>query len=217
MLREAHQELVSLAQAIRKEFPDRTELAISAQKLAENLAWVPKQAAADDQDSEEVAIETIFKPQLQKAQGKMSSQWWLPPHNLMVNRALMAWNFWQFSILPMWPKKKAFRPASDRYPAGIVIHPIWQPLNKDFGVLTPEIATKIVGVMKSAKSIPETVKNEVDWIARTFSVQIPSAVVSKLQAESVKVAKRRMNVDRLKVKDRLIPLDGSKPIDLPRW
>lgn len=146
--------------------------------------------------------------------------WWKPPHNLALNFALMGANFWSFTILPFAWKRKAYRADL----GGIVIQPIWSSVDDGRGVgvmdmsgfynLTPEIAEKIVSVITRAPTIHETVTKELKAIEQVFGIDIPNGVRSKLILEATKVAKRRWGVNRMRVKNRLIPLDGSKPRDL---
>ena len=145
--------------------------------------------------------------------------WWSPPHNAGLNQALMGMNLWQFTILPMFPKRRAYREDHK----GIVIHPNWSPAGNDrlgqvdlsgFSHIDIEIAERIVSAFKKMPTIQETVRRELAWIERTFGIKIPSNIQGGLVKDSLKTAKRRWSVDRLRVKDRLVPLDGSKARDL---
>jgi hypothetical protein len=154
----------------------------------------------------------------QNAKKGKKHEWWVPPHNFMINQALMEWNFWAFSILPMFPAKKAYRPANPKTgrPEGIVIHPLWNDLRDmpSVKMLTVKLAERLVSAAKTYPTVQESVKEELRWIEEKFKVTIPEPIKAKLIAEAPKVATRRMAVDRLRVKDTLIPFDGSKPIDL---
>lgn len=150
---------------------------------------------------------------------KKRSHWWVPPHNFMINRAMMEWNFWVFTILPFFPDKRAYRPAKNGKPEGIVIHPIWDSVREMRGIrmLTVPLAEKLIAHAKGLPTVHDTVKEELRWIEEKFSISIPSGIVSRLVTEAPKIAARRMSVDRLRVKSTLVPLDGSKPIDLGSW
>lgn len=142
--------------------------------------------------------------------------WWSPPHNYVVNGALMALNGWVFTIMPFRPGKTAYRPASDRFPEGIVIDPNWAPDDKDTP-WTAKAALAFANYAKAQPSISDTVRRELADIERHFKIEIPASVQSNLISESLKVAKRRWGVDRLRRKKILIPFDGGKPIQLGSW
>jgi hypothetical protein len=173
-------------------------------------------------DEAEEEAHAILKRELAPLKG---GDLWKPPHNLALNFALMGANLWVFTILPMFWKKKGYRTIDGQ--EGIVIHPIWASVSqggtigpKDmsgFSHLTPEIAHKIVKAIKARKTIPETVGMELKALQQQFGIKIPAGVSTKIINQSVKVAKRRWSVNRLRVKDRFIPLDGSKPRDLGSW
>jgi hypothetical protein len=142
--------------------------------------------------------------------------WWSPPHNYVVNGALMNLNGWVFTILPFRAEKKAYRPASDRLPEGIVIDPNWASDGKD-GPWSGKMAEAFAKYAKSQPSIPDTVRRELTAIEHHFKIQIPASVQSALIADSLKVAKRRWGLDRLRRRNILIPFDGGKPITLGSW
>ena len=125
----------------------------------------------------------------------------------------MGYNFWRFSILPYFPKRKAYREDL----AGIVIHPIWHPDTKapdHLRTLDVEQAKKLIAYARQAPTVQETVRLELAWMETTFSIRIPEAIQGKILKDTLATAKRRWGVDRLRVKDRLLPLDGSAPRDL---
>ena len=142
--------------------------------------------------------------------------WWDPAHNYVVNGALLALTGWVFTIMPFRAGKTAYRPASDRFPEGIVIDPNWTPDDKD-GPWTAKVADIFVRYAKTRPSVQDTVRDELAGIERHFTISIPSALKAKLIAESPKVALRRWGVDRLRRKKILMPFDGSKPIQLGSW
>ncbi len=142
--------------------------------------------------------------------------WWSPPHNYVVNGALMNLNGWVFTILPFRAAKTAYRPASDRSPEGIVIDPKWEPDGKD----TPWTGKAAEAFAKYAKvqpSVPDSVRKELADLERHFKINIPASVQSSLINDSLKVAKRRWGVDGLRRKRILVPFDGGKPIQLGSW
>jgi curved DNA-binding protein CbpA len=171
----------------------------------------------DDKWAEEKrATEVLDK---EGVKDKKKNHWWVPPHNFMINRAMMEWNFWSFTILPFFPDKRSYRPAKNGKPEGIVIHPIWDSVRELRGLrmLTVPLAEKLIAHAKGQPTVHDTVKEELHWIEEKFSISIPEAIKARLVTEAPKIAARRMSVDRLRVKSTLVPLDGSKPIDLGSW
>lgn len=164
------------------------------------------------EDLESKAVEILDKEM--KPLGKKPYRW-IPTHNFALNRALFGWNAWHFTILPFMAHAKAYRPAKRGKPEGIVLHPNWASYkDAEWGSLTPEIAERIISTAKKLPSIKEAVQLELKWIETKFGIDIPSGVKSKILNEAEKVAKRRIDVDRLRIKDELWPFDGGKPIKL---
>jgi hypothetical protein len=144
--------------------------------------------------------------------------WWDPPHNLGINQALMGINLWEFGILPGFPHKTAYWKGDERYPEGLVVHPSWHPITNN--ALTDDdvkVAEKLIKLAKAADSVQNRVKEELKKVEAWFSVKVPSGIESKLVAESVKIASRRWGVNHLKMRDTLIPFDGSKAVEISRW
>jgi hypothetical protein len=143
--------------------------------------------------------------------------WWAGK-NCVVNVTLMGdLNLWYFSILPQIGK--AYRPAGDRTPEGLVIDPGWHPFsNGDVRHPTPNSVAKVVSYAKGAEPVSEAVSDDLKKIESTYGVEIPSAIKSKLIADAGKVAKRRWGIDRLRSRKILVPfVDGSKPFELSSW
>lgn len=215
------QELRNLQAYLRGPEPQRSHTAERLARLASlvqgrDFVGAEDVGTSDEDvmgDSEDKAIEILDK--VMAPLGKKPYRW-IPSHNFALNRALMAWNAWHFTVLPLLNARlRAYRPARNGKPEGIVLHPIWRPFNNtDWAVMTPDFAEKLVQIAKKAPSIKDSVKNELKWIETTFKIDIPSEVKNKIIAGSEKVAKRRIDVDRLRVKDELWPFDGSKPIPL---
>lgn len=209
-LKQAHAELQQLAQEIAR-VPTDDALGLSGRLLTSSM-HLAEQVPEEEGDGEDAAV-TYLDTSAEKL-GKRA--WWVPPRNFAINQALMGYNFWQFTILPYFPKQKAYREDL----AGIVIHPIWRPVESApdlLRTLDMDRAKKLVAYARQAMTIQETVRKELAWMETTFSIRIPEAVQSKLLKDSLATAKRRWGVDRLRVKDRLVPLDGSAPRDLGAW
>jgi hypothetical protein len=142
--------------------------------------------------------------------------WWDPPKNIALNSSLMGINLWSFAILPFNPAKRAYRAATDTTPEGIIIHPNWHPVNnKTYPDSDPKLANHMVKMVTGFnETLQSTIASELRWIETKFSVKIPDSIESKLKTGAVKIATRRWGADRLRLKDTLIPFDGSKPIEL---
>lgn len=172
-------------------------------------------------ESEYSKMEAILNAGLTKLK---KGGWWDPPHNFVINSALMGLNTWRFGILPMFAAKMAYRPANPERgsPEGIVIDPSWHPSEDDptGGDTVDHSAKNAEILMKFAKSQPtvlETVKLELNWVEKKFGVKIPSDIEAALIREAPKVAARRWGINRLRTKKILVPLDGSKPQELSSW
>jgi hypothetical protein len=165
--------------------------------------------AEGDEKSDEKAAQTYLDTSCERMPRKAA--WWVPPHNLLLNQTLMGrFNAWRFTILPFFAKATAYKEAL----GGIVIHPIWVPADDRLFDLDEEMAKRMVGAMRKAATIQEDARQELAWMEHQFSIRIPDAIKAKVLKDTLAAAKRRWGVDRLRVKDRLIPLDGSAPRDL---
>lgn len=185
-------------------------LDLSGRALAASLrlAEMAPEVKEDEDPAEAMFLENL------ETLPKSGRAWWLPPHNLIVNQTLLGgYNLWRFTILPFFPKKKAYSETL----AGIVIHPAWLSMNDSTYDGTRDFAERIVSAAKKAPTVQEAARAELAWIEREFSIRIPESVQGAIIKDALPTAKRRWGVDRLRIKDRLIPLDGSPPRDLGAW
>lgn len=156
--------------------------------------------------------------------GKKDSAWWLPAHNFGINMTMLGkLNLWVFSVLPLFAQKKAYLPAGEDpklEPAGIVTHAIWTPhphyRNDDFPA-TLKTAEVLLKAAKQHSMVGETVEREMAWIENEFHIDIPTMIKTRWSQEAPKLAARRWSVDRLRVKDKFIPLDGQPAQDMSSW
>lgn len=198
-LNQVHAELEALAI-----LTDHPEIGANIRLAAEILAEQPKVALDGSQEVEDYLLTEL------EAMPKSAGAWWMPPRNVVLNQTLLGgFNLWRFTVLPLFPERRAY---SEKL-GGLVIHPIWRPLGSQTIELTLETAKKLVGGMRKSPTIQDDVRKEIDWIEKKFAVRVPETIVSKLVKDAIPTAKRRWNVDRLRVKDRLIPLD---PMMAPR-
>ena len=77
-----------------------------------------------------------------------------------------------------------------------------------------KLAEKLVSIMQRSHTVQETVRRELDWIEREFQVEVPSNIRSQMEKEALIMARRRWGVNRLRLKNRLIPWGGRKPRDI---
>lgn len=195
---QVHAELEALAILV-----DHPEVGAHLRMAAEVLAEQSK-VALESQEVEDYLLGEL------EAMPKSAGAWWMPPRNVVLNQTLLGgFNLWRFTVLPLFPERRAY---SEKL-GGIVIHPIWRPLGSQTIELTLETAKKLVGGMRKSPTIQDDVRKEIDWIEKKFSIRVPETIVAKLVKDAIPTAKRRWNVDRLRVKDRLIPLD---PMMAPR-
>jgi len=191
--------------------------------------WVrepnPRLAAYSPEDADQYAeVVALFDREMVRLGRKDS--WWLPAHNLVVNipflghgfsKPLLWMNFWAFTILPMFANRRAYMPADPEHgtPAGIVLHPNWTSIVKPDELLaTLENAQKVLAAARQRPMVGETVEREMAWIEREFHIDIPSAIKAKWAQEAPRVAARRWSVDRVRLKDTFVPLDGRKPVQM---
>ena len=149
---------------------------------------------------------------------KKGHGWWMPPYNLAINTALSNMNCWEFTILPMFAKKTAYRPASKDKPEGLVIDPNWTSV-KDLDIGYSDIGklNRIIDKLPTVDTVEDSVKHEIADVERHFKVEVPAAVKAYLMKEMPKFAVRRWGANRLRRKKILVPFDGSKPIELGSW
>ncbi len=214
------QELRDVQAYIRSENPSRLATADHLYSLATRLAEEEPGTSVEDaekDDPEETAIDLLNKDFTPI--GKKGRKWWLGPQkNLMVNQTFMGTlNLWVFTILSMQGVKRAYKPAGPRNPEGIVIDPAWVPFKKDSYDATPKIVDIFKRLGGGHNSIKGTASHQLNMIETEHKIKIPSAVRSKIEGSMEKVAKRRVEIDRLRTKKELWPFDGGKPIKLSNW
>jgi hypothetical protein len=146
---------------------------------------------------------------------KKGHAWWVPPHNLAINAALMEMNFWYFTVRPRF--SKVYRPASDRFPEGLIIDPDWNSFKDPGWTHTKNAAEKAVELAKRMRTVPEAVKQDLKEMEAAAGVNFPDSIVSRIVNDSLKVAERRWGTDRLRRRKILVPFDGSKPMELGSW
>lgn len=144
--------------------------------------------------------------------------WWLPGRNLAVSLAPdNNVNVWWFTILPLVPARRAYKPESEMHPEGIVIHPSWKAhhkLKRNYEI-NLELAQKLATLAGRSPTLASSVKTELKWIENHFSTRIPMGIVAKLAMEAPKMAaKRWLQQDNIDLKDVFLPFDGSKPVQL---
>lgn len=166
---------------------------------------------AEDYEVDEREAEKFVSENFESMKG---GGWWVPNHNLLLNQTMMGTcNLWVFSMLPLFPRKKAYNPKHN----GIVIHPSWHPYDKRVFDMSLGDVKKVYVAAKSSPTVQDTVRKELAWVESEFKIQIPEAIQAKLVKSAIPTAVRRWGADRLRTKDQVIPLDGSKPFNLSAW
>jgi hypothetical protein len=139
------------------------------------------------------------------------SGWWSKPHNLVLASSKMGWSLWTFTILPYFPAKRAARLDLN----GIVIRPVWRLSRFGPSSLTPQQIENTVATIKEFPSIASIVSKELDWVEREFELEVPKGIRDTLVGASPRQAVARWGSPHWETIDRLIPLDGAMPRDLP--
>lgn len=170
-------------------------------------------ASSEDPDDVDEAAATDF---LEKNFDGMKNGrgWWVSPNNLCINQTLLGiCNLWVFTLLPFRAEAKAYNEKHN----GIILHPAWRSTSdRDFAP-TLDMIKRVYVAAKQSPTVQETVRKELNWIETKFQVQIPSDLEGRLVKEALATATRRWGADRLRMKDRFYPFDGSKPRDVGMW
>jgi len=200
---------------------------ISRQSLADRFCKIgsflhaPDDAPNPDEPNKvEVAYRAIQNLLNKELETLKKSGWWVPSKNYVINWALMGFNTWVFTIFPYYPKQTSYRQAKGKFPEGIVISPHWVPTGKSDPITGGEevddtnlaVLKLLIEYAQKRPNVKDTVKDELNWAESFFKIKIPDSVVNQLVSGADKVAKRRWGVH--KSPNVLIPLDGSKPIQL---
>jgi len=146
---------------------------------------------------------------------KKGHAWWVPPHNLAINTALMEMNFWYFTVRPLLARP--YIPAGGRLPEGIVIDPHWTSFKDRGWGHTKEAAEEAINLAKRMKTVEASVREDLKEMETKAGVNFPENLVSKIVGDSLKVAERRWGTDNLRRRRILIPIDGSKAMELSQF
>jgi hypothetical protein len=177
-------------------------------------------AEPEDEWAQDKAGVEVLNQKLTKT--KKGHGWWKPPHNLLVNQALMGINLWRFRLFSGYGGiARAFRKDKN----ALIIKPGWSSVDdgrrigsmnaSGFTQIDPETAEKLVKLVAAQPTIEDTVREELAAIEKQFGIEIPSNVKAGLIGSAVKVAGQKWGLSSsTRGKDRAVPLDGSKPYDL---
>lgn len=143
---------------------------------------------------------------------KKGHAWWVPPHNMAINSALMEMNFWYFTVQAEFARP--YIPAGERLPEGFVIDPHWKSFKDRGWVHSKASAEEALNLAKKMKTVEASVKEDLKAMETKAGVNFPDNLVSKVVGESLKVAERRWGTDNLRRRRILIPFDGSKAMEL---
>lgn len=144
---------------------------------------------------------------------------WDPQRAWALNFAFMGPNIWRYTLFP-FGLARGYRKDLN----GLVVHQTWKPVDargdlgyKDssgFTYLDVATAKKIVSAIQLGPTLEDVVRTELSAIENQFEIKIPLSISNALVKEAPKVAARRWSANKMRIKDRLIPLDGSAPRDL---
>ncbi len=196
-------DILDLAQQIAKlDIPGTIRCAARVADVANHIQRISGEAPGDTSRFE-AELESLGK-----------GAWWSPGHNLAIHRGKEAWSFWSFTLLPSFATKRAYRDDL----GGIVIRPTWRlAADRQALEMASKTASTLIENMRAWPTLKETIHREVSWINDTFGVRIPDIITTKLVEGVDEQAQRRWGVNRLRVPERLIPLDGAAPRDLGAW
>jgi len=199
------------------------KVAATNPELRALLVPVIKNAWDDDDQDEEVDEYDRAVAFLNGAATKLPKKtaWWIPDHNLAINFPLLrGFNLWYYTILPLFPAKKAYLPAGadpNGEPEGIVIHPGWHPFKNDYPEVRFDLAQKVLDFAKKAETVQAQTMQDFHWIESKFGIKIPSEIKTKYVSKAPDIAARRWAVDHLRIRDTFVPFDGRKPVDVPAF
>lgn len=145
--------------------------------------------------------------------------YWKPPHNLLVNFALMGVNLWKFTCLQTFWKQKGYRPNANE----IILRLNWTSTGPDgvigqkdpsgFAHMSDRQVDILLAEVQKAPTVEQTMLKELKLMEQQFGIEIPDSIQKGLASKSLAVAKRRWGANRLRMKNLVIPLDGSKPYE----
>lgn len=196
-------DILDLAQQIADlDIPGTLRCAATVADIADHFQKMAGEAPGDV---------TLFETELRPL-GK--GAWWCPGRNLVAHRGRTAWSFWSFTLLPPFASKRAYRDDL----GGLVVRPVWRlATDRLVPELTSKVASTTIEQMRAWPTLEETGRRELAWIEGTFGVLIPEGTKTTLLRVVDGQAHLRWRLNRLEVKDKLIPLDGGAARDLGDW
>lgn len=183
-------------------FPYRqTEAALVKTVPPEKLGAEGEQSALTPRLTE--ILVAFLDANLDRFETAADPTWWKAPHNLAIRQTGELWKLWRFSILPTkvvyLSKEKA-----------LVVKPHWTTAM--WGETIPSSMVDIgmlVATMRTYPTIRESVRKELDWIEKTFHIQVPTQVETNLLDHALFAARTYMGTDAHLVPMRVVPLDGT--------
>jgi len=187
-----------------------TRLASSRPELLPHLTLVLKAAAEEGNSAEARLVSSL------EFLGK--NGYWMPPHNIVVNFALMGVNLWTFTTFKSFWKSMGYRTDLN----ALVLRLNWAPVGDSvlgqknmsgFASMNDAQVDHLLKTMKTIPSVEESVNKEFKLMEQHFGIEIPNAIQSAFAKKCLAIAKRRWGVNRMRMKDLVLPLDGSKPYE----
>jgi len=166
------------------------------------------QVSEDEQpDPEDEAVAWLNENATPVTQ-KGKTYWWFKPHNLMLNRALFAWNLWSFTSTPLFRRSTVVRDRETQEPKGMLLRLSWRPAsNHDFRSMNLELARKIKSLAGQQKAIPQDVGKEIEAASEGIDI---GKILGRLLPQVEKIAIRRIGM-KGEAPLELWPVDGGKP------
>jgi len=195
------------------ELPSREQLSLKLTHLADEVEGRTAMGYDEPDPEEQIAEDYIRENMTPFKKGRAL---WIPPHSIALNQTLMGtWNLWQFTLLPLFPGKQSW--SSGKYrPEGLITQASWrsyQGMRDSFNITKLDLAKKIVNLIKGAETVGDSATQDMKWVESKFGVDVSPDIKAKLIREAPKMAARRWGVNALRLKKRLYPNDGSKPLD----
>jgi hypothetical protein len=191
----------------------REKTAESLFELADRVAYGdPEGQVSEDEepDPEDVAVAWLNENATPVTQ-KGKTYWWFKPHNLMLNRALFAWNLWHFTSTPVFRKTTVVRDRETQEPKGLLLRLSWVPAsNHDFRSMNLELAKKIHSLASQQKAIPQSISKEVMAAAEKDGGVDVGKILGRLLPQVEKIALRRIGM-KGEAPLEIWPIDGGKP------
>ncbi len=187
----------------------REKTAESLFTLSDRVAYgdiEPEVSEVEEPDPEDEAVEWLNKNSTPVVK-KGKTYWWFEPKNLHLNRALLEWNLWTFTTIPLFHRTVIVRDQTTNEPRGLLLRLKWSSAKGSFRDMDTDLAKKIKSHASHFGTIKESVRREI--MAASEQVDV-SKILGRLLPQVDKIAKRRIGM-KGEAPLEIWPLDGGKP------